>query len=80
MKSSLWKTFDDCLSGDSDEPVILVDRDETEVHQYLGGGGSKEVYDVEIDGERYALGLLKFLIQKKAFSLIFGRLPASQNL
>lgn len=74
--SSLWKTFDDSLSDGSDEPVILVDGDETEVHQYLGGGGSKEVYDVEIDGEGYALGLLKFSDPEEGFQSDFWEAPS----
>ncbi len=37
--------------------ALTVERQNTTIHGKLGSGGSKEVFDIEIDGKHYALGI-----------------------
>lgn len=41
---------------DTVESLTVEDQDAT-IHRKLGSGGSKEVFDIEIDGQHYALGI-----------------------
>jgi len=76
MNSPVWQVFDNILSADAKEPDIFVEGKETELRLYLGGGGSKEVYDVDIDGDRYALGILKFSDPEGGFESDYWQAPS----
>ena len=75
MSSSAWETVDNLLAGEQGD-VFLVDGEEAEARGYLGGGGSKEVYDIDIDGSRYALGIMKFPDPEKGFEYDFWAMPS----